>query len=236
MFSAAWALIITGFGAASIVAAIVTWIRGEHVATPWLICGALACLLVIVSMAYVRAAKDRGRLLQESQSVMQSLEFHDPLSPRYEDSELTYRHTMPYGDWLFEHLIGVFNPGPNPAERVRVELHALNPWPRHDNGHPPVIPYVLSPFAGGNEMVGITIGPDQQEYWKVGYTSARLNGFLHAGGFAPLNRQWRGTPWVIDSDERIRFSYRIICEAGPPVEFSLVLYAVGDRLRLKLEG
>jgi len=44
------------------IAAMVSAVRGYDVTTPWLIVGAVASLLVIVFMAYTRAARERDDL------------------------------------------------------------------------------------------------------------------------------------------------------------------------------
>jgi hypothetical protein len=59
LLSATWAVLVGIASAVFTIAAVVTAILGGRVATPWLVVGALACVLVIVFTAYVRAAKAR---------------------------------------------------------------------------------------------------------------------------------------------------------------------------------
>jgi hypothetical protein len=155
-----------------------------------------------------------------------------PLQPRYSQSP-PYRHTDPYG--MAQHRVGIFNPsGNNPAERVRVNLTAMDRHPRHTfNDMKPIIPYSVPMLRGGDSTIGDTVAPGTEELWVIGYTSTRTDQPMGAGGFADRTQ---GLIWTIDTDERFRLTYRILYEGQPPARFSLVLYPDNGVLRCALEG
>jgi len=213
--------------------AIWTYIIGAQLATTWLIFGLLVVLLIVTLRAYARAARDRDRADTPSGRGLPRTQW---LQPRYSQSE-PYRHPQGDSDWIIEHRLGVFNPGSQVADRVRVELARMEPYPRHvHNGYDPVIPYVVPLLTGGNESVGTTLQAGTEELWKLGYTATGSTGIMNAGGFAVEDQKWRGTPWAVDSDERWRLFYRVVARDRPDVDFSIVVYADGGHLRCQLEG
>jgi len=98
----------------------------------------------------------------------------------------------------------------------------------------PVIPYAVPLLSGGDEGVGITLGPGREELWIIGYAAAGSDGSMNAGGFT--SKRWQGTPWRLDEDERWRFGYEIVREGRRIVTFSIVVYPDNGVLRCVLEG
>jgi hypothetical protein len=160
-----------------------------------------------------------------------------PLQPRYDQSD-RYRHTGQQGRHaIFEHRLGVSNPpGGSSADRVRVHLVGMAPFPRNDGGHAPVIPYAVPLLAGGNENVGIAIPPGREEMWRLGYTATGGDGAMNAGQFADYDQRWRGLPWRLEPDEHWRLVYHIVADGRPDVEFSIVIADEGGRIRCDLDG
>jgi hypothetical protein len=159
-----------------------------------------------------------------------------PLVARY-DQSARYRHPMDSQPGITEHFVGVFNPGREPARRARMHLVRMDPYPRNvlQPQYRPAIPYTVPPQSGGDPSAGLTIGPGQEEYWIIGYTSAG-GGNMYAGGFAVSDQYWRGLPWQVDPDERWRLSYEIVCDGMPDVKFSIVVAAEDGQIKLHLEG
>lgn len=62
LLAATWTVVVGIVSAGFTVAAAVAAVSGLQVATPWLVVGALASLLLIVFTAYVRAARARDDL------------------------------------------------------------------------------------------------------------------------------------------------------------------------------
>jgi hypothetical protein len=158
---------------------------------------------------------------------------HQPLQPRYGQSP-PYRDRRAGAEWIAEHRVGVLNSGNETVYRVRLHLVGMASYPRHDGGMRPAIPYVVPLLAGGDEGVGITLPPGQEELWVLGYTATAIDGSMNAGGFS--NKRWQGTPWRLDEDERWRFSYQIVYEGRPAVAFSIVLYPDAGVVRCLMEG
>ena len=199
---------------------------------------AVVALVVVVGAYRMWDETDRRLETESQQRALPTAVTLERLQARYEQSE-PYRH--PEGDepWaIVEHRIGVFNPqGNQAARRVRVHLVSLEPRPRNvANAWPPVIPCVVPPLAGGDGVVGVTVAAGREELWRIGYTATGSDRSMNAGGFAVSDQRWRGLPWQINPDERLRLGYEIVCERNRIVEFSIVLYPDGGRLRCKLEG
>jgi hypothetical protein len=158
----------------------------------------------------------------------------EPLRPRYDESP-PYRTPRADNAWVTEHRVGVFNPGDETAHRVSLHLVSMEPYPRHIlNDMQPVIPYAVPLLSGGDEVVGITLGPGREELWVLGATGTGSDGSMNVGGVS--NKRWRGLPWRFDEDERCRFGYEIVSDGRPPVPFSIVVYPDNGVLRCRLEG
>jgi len=207
-------------GVAALFTALIARVAGQQDLTT-LIAGGL---VVFLTLAVVSSYFDRrGRGTREQK-----------LQPRYGQAP-PYRFTVSNSN-VVEHRIGIRNPGSHPAKRVRMELIELEPFPRHDGRHPPVVPYAVPMLQGGDEHIGISILPGREELWRVGYSGTGSDGVMSAAGFAVYDQRWRGLVWQFDPDERWRFTYRIAFDGGPDVEFSLVVTADNGHIRCDLEG
>ena len=157
------------------------------------------------------------------------------LGARYDETSSQYRHPYSGQPWISEHCVGVFSPGPDPVSHVRVHLVSMS-QPRHVNGYEPVIPYLVPLLSRGDSSIGITLAPGTEELWVIGYTATGSDGTLQAGRFVPPDQMWRGLPWELDYDERLRFRYEIVYDGHAPIQFTVLLFAEGDTLHCKLEG
>lgn len=160
---------------------------------------------------------------------------HQPLIPRHDQSP-HYQQRRDDATTVVQHRVGILNPDEDAASLVRIHLEAVEPPPRHVlNNMVPVTPSAVPLLTGGDAAIGITLPPGREELWVVGYTATGTDGTLRAGGFAVDDQRWRGLPWELDRDERLRFVYRVDCDGRAPVKFSLVLYADDGVLRLVLQ-
>ena len=160
-----------------------------------------------------------------------------PLQPHYDQSD-HYRHTDQQGPHaIFQHRLGVSNPARgSSADRVRVHLVSMAPFPKNDGGRSPVIPYAVPLLSGGNENVGISLPPGREEMWVLGYSATGSDGSMNAGKFSDYDQKWRGLPWRLEPDERWRLVYHIVADGRADVEFSIVIAAEGGRIRCDLDG
>jgi len=88
LWAATWLVVPGLLGAAFTIGAIVTWVAGSHLATPWLLVAALALFLLIVATAYVRAARERDEALRAKQPDSATEELRAELEQLRRDSQV----------------------------------------------------------------------------------------------------------------------------------------------------
>jgi uncharacterized membrane protein len=153
------------------------------------------------------------------------------LEARYEQRE-PYLHQTCQA-WIFEHRIGIHNPcGNEVAAHVRLELLDVLPRPRD---LPPETPMAMSMLSGGDERIGISLLPGEQEYWVIGSTATGSDGTISAGPWAYRDPRWGGTPWKYDPAYPWRFTYQIVADGLAAARYSVVMLAVNCRIQCKLE-
>jgi hypothetical protein len=211
----------------------------------WLvvIAAALVVLVVLGEGAYrVWLEADTARLVAEKnvedadkpaiiRNTVRNASSRVPLEARYDQSE-PYLHETPQ-EWIFEHRIGIHNPrGNQMAAHVRLEFVDMSPRPRD---LPPDTPYAVPMLKGGDERIGISLPPGEQEYWVIGSTATGSDGTMSAGPFTTRDPRWRGTPWQYDPTYPWRLRYRIVTDDAPAAGFSVVMMAVDGRIRCQIE-
>lgn len=152
------------------------------------------------------------------------------LEARYDEREPYLHQTCQ--TWIFEHRIGIHNPcGNQTATHVRLELLDMSPLPRD---LPPETPAAMSMLSGGDEGIGISLPPGEQEYWVIGSTATGSDDTLSAGPYGYRDPRWQGTPWKYDPAYPWRFTYQIVADGVPAARFSVVMMATDGRIRCQL--
>jgi hypothetical protein len=160
------------------------------------------------------------------------------LQPRYRQRE-PYRQPGRFG-LAVEHRVGIRNPSDNPpATGVRLEWTEMAPRPAVEGGYPSVVPPQPVPrLTGGDPRIGVPLPPGREDYWVIATALTQPDDIILVGAFSAgsMGGQFRGLQWRFEPGRLWRFTYRIVADNQPPVEFSIAMTAVDGQIRCDLES
>jgi hypothetical protein len=110
--------------AASALTLVVAGIAWWRYGVAWGLVVFLMSLLVVV----IRAGLRQQRAIEQLSDSATPM----PLQSRYDHGSETYHHAMDGQPGVFEHRVGLLNPGILTVHGVRMALLGMEPWPRHN--------------------------------------------------------------------------------------------------------